>query len=245
MDQKYIIDGNILLYSLNNSKLIEKVRQTLHINTKHLIYDEQLKYFHNTSNSKYYEYVFTKSIKNELVDILIKKNKQIKDSIISHKKYIIFHNFHYVSEKYFKQFKNMIENISKSVVFIFTSNKQISFLTSFVLTKFVKFEKTDYEISFKTNIENDCNKIIEYIYISYEKIDFLHLRNKLYDLLFSYQDSTIILNTLCELAVKKKPNQYEDIIHISSTVDAMKRKGNKDIIYLEHFILLLINNDNI
>ena len=245
MDKKYIIDGNILLYSLNNSKLIEQVRQELTINCKYLVYDEQNKYFYNTFNSKYCEYVFMKTVKSELIDQLLKNLKQYKNNILSHKKYIIFHNFQYIHEKYFKQFKLLFETTFNSFIFIFTSNKQIPFLTSWFLSKCIKFDKTNYEISYQTNIENDCNTVLECIYKSYENIDFVNVRKILYDLLFSYQDSNIILKTLYELALKKKPKQYNSIIHSFSEVDTLKIKGNKDIIYIEHFILLLIYNDNI
>ena len=73
----------------------------------------------------------------------------------------------------------------------------------------------------------------------------MNIRKLLYDMMFAYHDTTTILQSLCKSAIKKKPESSHYIIHNASKVDSMKLKGNKDIIYLEHFILLLINNDNI
>ena len=54
-----------------------------------------------------------------------------------------------------------------------------------------------------------------------------------------------ILKKLSEEAINAKPEQMYSIIKFASQVDHMRVHGNKNIIYLEHFILLLINNDNI
>ena len=241
---KYIIDGNILLYSVNISDLIHKVRNTLKIHSKYSVYDENLKYYHNTFYSKYYEFVFTKTVKNDLIVHLINKLKDCKQTLINPKKYIIFHNFHYINEKYYKKFQCIFESLSDSVKFIFTSNKQILFLTSFFLTKNVKNDTNKYIDNFQSSLKNDCQIIIDYIYQPYRTIDFQNVRTKLYNLLFSYQDICIILKSLCDIAVEKKTNQRESLVHFASMVDSIAKKGNKDIIYLEHFILLLINNDN-
>ena len=244
--EKYIINGNILLYSLSNtSHLINLVRKTLSINTKYLIYDDEYKYYYNSFNSKYYEYVFTKTIKNDLIDLVIKKLKQFQNNILNEKRYVIFHNFHFVNSKYYKQFQSLFEKSQKSLIFIFTSNKNNIFLTSFLMTQHVEYQKQEYDKYFQNLIEKDCGNLINDIYKPYECINFQTVRKKLYNLMFAYQDSVIILRCLCDTAMKIKPQQSTNIIQFASTVDAMKIKGNKDIIYLEHFILLLINNDNI
>ena len=242
---KNIINGNILLYSCNTSELINDVRKSLKINPKYSCYDEEYKYYNNSFNSKYYEYIFTKIIKNDLINMLISKLKQYKRNILTEKKYIIFHNFHFVNSKYYKQFQSLFEYLHDSVVFIFTSNKQNIFLQAFLITQHVRYEEKIHDKEFKTLIKNDCEKIINDIYKSYETIDFCSIRKKLYDMMFAYQDTTLILNCLSEVAIKQKQDQSQIIIKYASTVDNLKIKGNKDIIYLEHFILLLINNDNI
>ena len=242
---KYIIEGNILVYSQNNFDLIHEVRNILKINTKYSVYDESLKYYHNMFYSKYYEFVFTKTVNNNLIVQLINKLKDCKQNVISPKKYIIFHNFHYINEKYYKNFQSIFECLSDSVKFIFTSNKQILFLTSFFLTKNVTNDTNKYIYNFQSSLKKDCKNIIDHIYQPYRTIDFQNIRTKLYNLLFSYQDICIILQSLCNVAVEKKTKQRNSIVHFASMVDSMAKKGNKDIIYLEHFILLLINNDNI
>lgn len=245
MDSKIIADGNVLFYSLETSFLIKQIRNDLNINCTYLKYDENLKYFYNTYNRQIYEYVFTKPLKNELMESITNKLKQYKNNINDESKYIIFHNFHFVQDTFYKQFKYLFNRLCENTSFIFTSNKQISFLQSYFLTLFVRYPKTQIHNDFIINIENDCNDLINMIYKPYESIDFNSIRNKLYSLLFSYQDSTLILKYLSKCSIKKKPKQQHSITRFTSMTEYMKLKGNKDIIYLEHFIILLINNDNI
>ena len=97
------------------------------IDSKKSTYDEDNKYYYNTVNIKYYEYVFTKNIKNDVIDLLISQLKQYKKTISIVKKYLIFHNFQFVNCKYFRQFQSIIESLSSSVIFIFTSSKKNEF----------------------------------------------------------------------------------------------------------------------
>lgn len=244
MNTKHIIEGNILLYSLNCAELVNEVQTSLNINGENSIYDETFKYYSNCANSNFYEYIFTKNVKADLIHLIFNKLRQSKTNFLSKKRYIIFHNFHFVNKMQYKQFQELFKMLSNSFVFIFTSNKQIHFLQSFFLTKFVKYTNNIFDDSYKLSIQNDCICLIKMIYLPYESIKFKSIREKLYYLLFSYQDITIILKTLCEIAILTKSDQKENITKFASMTDNMRRKGNKDIIYLEHFILLLINNDN-
>jgi len=247
MNSINIIEGNILLYSNNISEIIKEVRTVLNINCKQLEFDDNLKYYKNIVNKTIKEYVFSKTIKHNLITDLINElveNNTNSLNLLLKKKYIIFHNFHYVNETYFKQFKLLFTKMYNTA-FIFTSNKQIVFLQSFFLTKFIKHIETDYNNNNEINIRNECKNIISCIYKPYKSINFLTIRQLLYKLLFLYHDTSIILNKLSEIAIIEKPNQSNSIINYASEVDKMIIHGNKDIIYLEHFILLLINNDNI
>ena len=246
MNSRYIIEGNVLFYGQNISEIIKEIRKELNINCNNLQYNENFKVYINIMNNTINEYVFTKSMKSNVIDYII--NNQLEKNqnslnLETNKKYVIFHNFDFVNKKYFKQFKILFSKLSDTR-FIFTSVKQVSFLQSFFLTLFIKPIEKDYHLDFENSLLNDCDNIITHIYKSYNEINFFTIRTMLYNLLFCCNDVSRLLKKISESAMKEKPERSSSIIKFASQVDDMMLSGNKDIIYLEHFILLLINNDN-
>ena len=238
-----ILAGNVVLYSTNTRKLINEVREVFHIHCKNLVFDENCKIYKNVMNREIIEYTLTKSVKNNSIALIIDKIKEShENNILKTKKCVVIHNFQVVSPKCYKQFQTLFETVYNTVLFIFTSDRQNLFLQSFFLSLNIKYEVQDDEKWFNEEICKDCFKLIEYIY-SCTVLDFSRIRKMLYELLFSYANFKIVLTSLQRCACMHKPEQFSTIVNNSAHIDKLQTTGNKDIIYLEHFILLLIDGD--
>lgn len=238
-----IQQGNILLYNYNTSDLKLKLNDILKIDTN-LQYNEDHKYFTKCSSLNF-EFMFTKYSKIDAYKFMYKTLYEIhSNNICSEKRKVIVYNFHVISSNFYSYFKLLLEKFNDTFVFWFTSKSNNIFLSSYIGSIYIDINQNKISNTFKSIIQNDCLKVISETYKPYDLIDFAIIRKELYSLLFKYNDITLILNNLMELAISTRESQSESITILCNQVICKHKQGNKDILYLENYILLLINNND-
>ena len=244
MNNNLIKQSNIFLYNRNISELINIVRKEYNINTNKIKFDDDTRIYKNVDDYTIEEYIFTEHTKfRGILQIIENLTEKFENSINKKKLKIIFHNFHYVKKR-LNIFKFLFEKTSSRFSFIFTSDIYIDFFSSFVLCLYIECKNEKHTIHCENELNKDTLKIIETIKKPYNSIDFVKIRQMIYKLLFSYHDFTEIVNSIHLNAIKLYPNKNYEITNYASSIIQLRQCGNKDIIFIEHFILLLINNDN-
>lgn len=135
--------------------------------------------------------------------------------------------------KYYNLFKTLFEKTQ--LKFILTSTALIPYLISFLFP--IKIPNIINNNFFPLN---EIKILVKNILHKEPKMDVI--RNQLNKLLLNVENqSEIYLNIIDEL-YKFKPKKINKIINYAAESQYLSMSGNKDILYLEYFILLIINN---
>lgn len=235
---------NTLFFSKNTNFLFNFIRKQLCI-TNNIILNNDLKMFHSKIEVNFIsEFLIMSSSKSDSIDYIYKYLKTFyENNIISDKKRtIIIYNFHYIPQNKYSIVKYWFEHYSNVFNFIFTSEKYIEYISSFILCKHVP-ESDDEIIIVQDFFINTYKSFFIDIFIN-KNYNFQNIRKMLYNFLFEFLNTKFIINCIEKIYTDLYPNSIEYINDFKLQCFLDLKNGNKDILYLEKFLFLLIKHDN-
>ena len=134
-------------------------------------------------------------------------------------------------------FKQMFEKTCFSFHFIVTSKFEISYLKSFLLSLHIKSEHEEYSTHLLRS------QVVQIFYLLKSDRTLYDIREHMYNILNNFYNIHLIIVCMTEEAMKLWPNDKHFTISHAAKVDHLVTNGNKEIIYLENFLLALINNE--
>lgn len=237
-----ILNENCLFYGDSNSAY-ENIKEVLKIspNTRYE-FDSENKYIYSLqTNQNIKEFIFCDKFKVNVLQKLIQDiSRQYTFKYNKNSKfYIIFNKCHHISVKSMYIFKQLLEK-AHDFNYIFISNNYIPLLSSWCFTKYIPPPKNAMYANLNSLMKNDIQTLSQKIFEKTFNIN--SIRKDLFSLMFNYQDIALIIKELLFFCIEKKPENAFKYVEYASECQRLHVKGNKDIFYLEYFILLMINN---
>jgi len=236
----HIKDYNSFVYGKYSSGKKNSVRKILNISaTTQYEYDSKNKYIYSLKNNIFHEFVLLKEVKKIAIQNIIKHYITLNENKKYNTKqtYLIFYNIQFL--KPLNLIKVLIEKTNYT--FIFTCNTYNQYLSQFCIPIQHKEEihKQLEEMSFDNELLMKCDNIITNVYNKNLK----NVRTDLYSLFLNCFNITEIITQLMECAIKQDPTHFHTIISNAAKCEHESLHGNKNIFYLENFLLLLIKNE--
>jgi len=239
-----IKNNNSFVYGPYQSGKKQQIREELGISSNvSYEYDIKNKYIYSLKNNYFHEYILLKDIKqNEIQRIVqsyieISKNKPFGEK----KVHLIFYNIHFVQKLSF--IKVLIEKSYHYYNFTFSCNTFNRYLAQFCLPICFKLNIcTNFKnLDIDNELYNKCNEIITNILQN----DSSNIRNNLYYLLLKCYHFNEIIKQLMDCALNNEQSIIKKsyIIKCATQCEYESLHGNKEIFFLEKFLLLLINNE--
>lgn len=240
----HIKNTNAFIYGDYGSGKKQQIREELGIsNNVEYEYDSKNKYIYSLKNNNFHEYILLKGVKQNEIQRIIKSYMEISTNkqFSGKKMYFILYNIQFVEQLSF--IKVLIEKTYHNYIFIFTCNKFNMYLSQFCLP--VKCNQYIYkhfkELDIDNILYNQCNKIITNIFNKKIK----NIRDDLYFLLLKYFHFNEIIKELLNCAINYNHHNIDkcSIIKYAAQCEYESLHGNKEIFFLEKFLLLLIDNE--
>ena len=200
------------------------------------------------------EYIITDSYKENCLHNIIENIKLIANnsSYDNIKTKIIVYNFEKIKSLHYPLVKSILNIGLKRIHYIFTSKNRSDILSSYC----IMFKKTmtdclnnticstfnNLNIEKTHKLKNIINDLVDNIFdINLTINDFPAIREMLFNLIGNVFDFTLLINLIVSEAVKKEPDIACYIVHKGAEAESKYKNGNKEIFYLEHFIISIIN----
>ena len=244
--EQHIKNQNIVLYGPNTGYKEYLISKSLHLsNTRNFEYNSDYKYIYSKTNS-IYELFICKTFKNAYIKLFFKELKDNIDNMFykNESLTLLIYNCEYLNANSLIQIKQLFEKYVQ-IRFILTSTYRILTFNSFFLQLFVS--NRDIPIvekmkTFQINENSESNKLIQYIFDNKTILDFKKIRDDLYKLyLHSINTSNLFIqfiNKITELNISDEKKML--LVHHASQTEHKMSRGNKDLFYLENFILYFI-----
>ena len=232
--------NNTLYINPNLYNIIDLIRAKYQVVSKNIKYDNDYKCFISSQEKKFTtEFILTKNTKQDIISYLMKYIQNFHENNVANiTRTIIIYNFQYIPVSKYYILKYIFETYTDFFIFILTSDACNNFLLPFFKIEHID-SKYNYKSEFNVIINNDINNFYENI-IKQKEIDFSVIRKSLYVILTSYFDVCLILKYMISCGCKMFPEHASILNTKGNDIVNKYCKGNKDILYLENFILILI-----
>jgi len=241
---------NIVYYHRYSNELISYVREECGIGNSKLEYNSEKKIFHSKVEKQFVtEFVLTKSVKSDAIDHIMNYLTNFQENnVLKIKRKIFIYNFQYINPKKIKTMEHVFKNYRDNFIFYITTDRILEIHYSFFLIKKVSNcdNCIDHHKKYEDYMRKDIHQIL-YQFFKSEKKSFEKMRNELYRVIINYYDIKHIFHSLYMNMLDMFPHHKKTIQIYYTECMSFHSRGNKDILYLERFILLVVREvkDNI